>query len=267
MSYSSLGLLPDKGAQKWPDIAAGQGYKNFAQSSWDASEVYVFRANAYGIPIPYNTIFEAYQLLDAYIASMPIGNRNQDIIAITLKADGPAGLTRFEIIFTDAGGMHFNAKDSTEIADRMQKNLIAMGSKVEISNPAFAWVIDSQRVAFWLGKPRLWQYARYQQQETNLGAGNTDYRSKGGGVWGDSTALSPNREIAPYQSPPIRVDDREEPIQGEPGTRYQVEPGTGKKSPSDSDGDSALPLVLAIGIGAAAAYWISQQKERGVSTR
>jgi hypothetical protein len=224
--------------------------------------VYVFRANAYGIPIPYNTIFEAYQLLDAYIASMPIGNRNQDIIAITLKADGPAGLTRFEIIFTDAGGVHFNAKDSTEIADRMQKNLIAMGSKVEISNPAFAWVIDSQRVAFWLGKPRLWQYARYQQQETSLGAGNTDYRSKGGGVWGDSTALSPNREIAPYQAPPIskddrEVDDREEPIQGEPGT--------GKKFASDADGDSLLPVVLAVGIGAVAAYWFSQQsgRERG----
>ena len=258
MSYSSLGLLPDKGAQKWPDIAAGQGYKNFAQSSWDASEVYVFRANAYGIPIPYNTISEAYELLDAYIASMPYGNRNQDIIAITLKADGPAGLTRFEIIFTDAGGMHFNAKDSTEIADKMQKNLIAMGSKVEISNPAFAWVIDSKWVAFWLAKSRLWQYARYQQQGTSLGAGNTDYRSKGGGgVWGDSTALLPNREIPPYQAPPIRVDDSEEPI--------QVEPGTGKKFASDADGDSLLPVVLAVGIGAVAAYWFSQQsgRERG----
>lgn len=263
MSYSSLGLLPDKGAEKWPDIVSGSGYKNFAQSSWDTSEVYVFRANTYGIPVPYNTIAEAYQLIDAYLSAMPMGNRNQDIIAITLRTDGPGGLTRFEIVFTDAGGTHWNAKDSIEIASRMREHLKKEDSKIEISNPAFAWLTDKTKVGFWLAKPRLWQYSRFQQQDTLLGAGNTDYRSKGGGVWGDSTALAPNREVPPYKATPIRVDGDKLPGDADPDTY----PETYQKKPGGSSANISVPLVLAIGIGAAALYWISQQKERGVSTR
>jgi hypothetical protein len=266
MSYSSLGLLPDSGAKQWPDIVAGQGYKNFAQSMWDSGEVYVFRAHAYGIPAPYKSISEAYQLLDAYIASMPKNNRNQDIIAITLKADGPGGLTRFEIIFTDAGGIHMGAQDSVDIAKAMQKNL-PPGSKIEIMDPAFAWVNDDKSVGFWLAKPRLWQFANYARTlpQASLGAGNTDYRSKGGGVWADSTAISPNKEIAPYKPTPVVPPDAPPSSDKQKDVPY-VGPGGDTVLPGIDASESSplLPIALAIGVGVAAAFWFSQQhREEG----
>lgn len=210
MSYKSLGLAYDGTSANYADISYSGPLKSFYQSNYSPSEVYVYRFQVQGLPSPLTSYTQGYDLIDAYVRSMPMGNRNQDIVGITLKPSGSGGLQVVDIVFRDGGETHANADLSVHTLQKMQGFLEAAGSQAKISDGAYAFLNPDKSqnaINFWLSKPAFWSYGRFAAaNKVNLNDGYTEQKAEGRGVWGNSSVLSVHEEIRPKAPKPLYAD-------------------------------------------------------------
>ena len=267
MTYRALGYWGvDFTSHDYPDIGLltdDQGYVRFVQDSYDPEEVYVFRFNVSGLPSQIKTAAQVYPLVEAYVASMPIGNRNQDVRAIALSPSG-GDRYRAELIFHDGGGVHLNSDRVGTVLEKMNKYLVSRSSPLRVIEGAFATVAgDKQKTAkpFWFSKPLLWSYSAFEGSgQSDLAAGFTEAFFKGRrGVYLNSSAIAPQYELPAYESPPIGPSGTPSipgisPPQGTPGQL----PGTASGEIGSSIFSAAIPVIL---IGGLAFYAVNKLKE------
>jgi|GEM_PF-2333049 len=261
MSYRSLGWVgfADGTQHEYQDIRDGQPYEKFNQWSWSGGEVYVFRFKAYGLPSPIKNISDARPYLDAYVLSMPTGNRNQDIRGITVSPSGSGGQQIVEIVFTDAGGVHANGDRAGETLAKMAAALtlkgipasLDKGSVREICCPAYARLTNAEAVQRWLSFPILWSFSRFEASgKSILSQGFTKAWTDGKGVW-VGTALEPRYEIQYQPTKPIVVPP--EPSRGRGETPSGAETPSGFRSEAEEPTNYApfvvVGLVALAGIG------------------
>lgn len=250
MTYQALGYWGvDLTAHDYDDIGfTTSPYQRWVQENWDSHQVYLFRFEVSGLPSKIETAAVPYELIKAYVAAMPTGNKNQDIRGITLKPHGSGGAQLAEIVFTDAGGIHLNSDRAGTTLEKMNASLRSSRPEVEVSRGRYAAIVSDDKAisAFWFSKPILWSSARFDAAGGfDLGLGYTEafYKNRRG-VYLNSSTAKPQYELPAYEPPPIAPPGPKPPGGGGVVT---LEPVV-----IEVDGSpSVWPLVL---VGAAAAF-------------
>lgn len=269
MSYTSLGMTYDGTSANYADISYSGPLKSFYQSSYSPNEVYVYRFQVQGLPSPLTSYTQGYDLIDAYVRSMPMGNRNQDILAITLKPSGSGGLQVVDIVFKDGGETHANADYSVHTLQKMQGFLDAAGVPAKISDGAYAFLNPdkSQKlINFWLSQAPLWSYGRFAAaNKTIISDGYTQHKADGHGVWVNSTVLDVHAEIKPRAALPAAPPAAPPAGQGcAPGFTNQggvCLPEYLGKRPAPEKEANYTPWILASVALAATAVYFAKSKE------
>lgn len=257
MSYGALGYWGvDLTAYDYPDIGVfTKPYHRWTQDSWSSDQVYVFRFEVMGLPCDIQTAAQAYPLIEAYVAAMPTGNKNQNIRGITLKPGGSGCTYLAEIVFTDAGGVHLNTDRAGTTLEKMMTYLRLQNSPAEVSKGKYA-AIDSdekQINSFWFSKPVLWSSALYDSAGgADLRLGFTEaFVKQRKGVWLNSSTAKPQYELPPYEPPPISPPRPRPSPGGMPGS-----------SAVESEEIGILPLVLVGAAAGLAVYYLYGGKAR-----
>lgn len=272
MSYQAMGWFgfADSTQHPYEDVGDGRAYDNFKQASWSVGEVYVYRFIAY-LPAALKSFSQVYPYVRAYVQSMPLGNRNQDILGIAAQPSGSGGETTIEIVFKDAGGYHTNADRAGETLTKMKSALASAGKSLDACCPAYLQLKEAVAVQKWLGRAPLWSYARFNAAGgSDINTGYTKAMEDGSGYWVGS-AQDPRREVAPQ--PPTPIIPPPPDIEPDGGSEVSPERGGGGlkrrapgidliedyEEPTNYGPLIAIGAVAAVGIGL---VWLTRDKAR-----
>jgi hypothetical protein len=140
MSYTGVGFIGWGSGSDYPDIKSGGKYISWWGEDWDDDEVYILRFQVSGLPSTPTSSSQVYPLLRAYVQSIPSGLRNQDVRGITVL---PSGQT--EIVFTDAGGIHYGKMDAGDMQRDMNAALSNMRTSTTTSRTNYRSGFSSRR--------------------------------------------------------------------------------------------------------------------------
>ena len=198
-----MGLAGDVDTSDVAKLFGGE-YREFYQYSWSKSEVYAFRFRATGLPSSIDSPSQAYPLVKAYVATMLLGDRNQDIRGICLKPIGP-GQYQCEIVVTDAGGIHATALGDAAKAKAMGEWLKQQGIAIQVDQAHFLLLNTDDKAAyqFWFSHPIVWSFASYESAgKQAIEQGYTGAYLEGQGVF-LGTAKAVQAQVKPVPQPPI----------------------------------------------------------------
>lgn len=252
MSYSgaALGAVSD-----WSDVGWSAPYHEFWGYKWSTSEVYVFRVRAKNLPAQIESTSQIYPLVKAYVQSLALGDRNQDIRGITLMPLGVSGEYQAEIVVTDAGGVHLNANSPKLTAALMNQTLSDAGVPIRVDRPVMLSLDDGNKAAYslWFSQAPIWSYAAFDSAgRSSIDAGFTRSYLDGRGVWLNSTAGRTQYELPPRKQPEIAPPA---------GSQLPSSPG-GTIAASTDAGATNLKLYLGVVAAmAVAAAVISNRRE------
>lgn len=263
MSYGALGYWGvDRGAYDYEDIGFfTTPYERWNQNFWSSDQVYVFRFEVRGLDVEIEAASQVYPLIEAYVAAMPLGNKNQDIRGITLKPGGSGGILTAEIVFTDAGGVHLNTDRVEDTLEKMQAYLDFKRYQADVYRGRYAQMdTDKKEInAFWFKQPILWSSALFDSAGgSDLRFGFTDAFVKGRrGVWLNSSTARPQYELPNYE-PPLLAPPRPRPTSGS-GT-----PPDNRSTAHvvDDEETGMLPLIFVGTAAGLAVYYLYGRKAR-----
>lgn len=266
MSYAALGFLSfTSGGYNYPDIKSGGQLISWWGEDWDDDEVYVFRFRVSGLPAKIENASQVYPLLRAYVDSIPVGLRNQDVRGIALKPSG--GFYLAEIIITDAGGYHTGKMHADDHLARMRAALENAGSSLSLDQPAFAYINNDlkAKVNFWFSQPALWSFKSYDAAgKGSMAQGFTRSYMDQQGVWLNSSAVSPQYMLRP--PPPVVIEPptpKPAPPKPGPDKTGKTPASTPAMTESMAGGTDPTTLVV-LGVAVAAAiFWTQKRKRRG----
>lgn len=206
MTYAAASALG--AASDWPDIGRSAAYQSFWRNIWSTSEVYAFRFRATGMPSTIESVSQVYPLVKAYVQSMPLGDRNQDVRGVTLTPTGASGSYLVDLVVTDAGGIHLSGVPNADdlYAAAMNEKLAATGTSIRVDRPAMTVLNTANKAAYahWFAQSPIWSYKAFKASESGgIDAGFTRAYLDGRGVWLNSTAVNPQFELAPRKQPEI----------------------------------------------------------------
>jgi hypothetical protein len=257
MSYTGVGFIGWGSGSDYPDIKSGGKYISWWGEDWDDDEVYILRFQVSGLPSTPTSSSQVYPLLRAYVQSIPSGLRNQDVRGITVL---PSGQT--EIVFTDAGGIHYGKMDAGDMQRDMNAALSNMGSSLSVSKTSFAYINNDlkDKLSFWFQQPALWKYASYNAAgKGNISQGFTKAYMDQQGIWLNSSAVQTQYMLKP---PPPVILDAPPSVAAKPPVK-PASPPPGANQPEVVEQGMSTTTVVAIGLaGAAALYFLTQKKGR-----
>ena len=249
MTYASLDL---RALGEWSDIGWSSDYHEFWQYKWSGSELYAYRFLVSGMPAAIESTSQVYPLVKAYVQSLAVGDRNQDIRGITLMPAGSPGQYRAEIVITDAGGVHLNGNEPKVAAAWMNKALYDAGLPLRVSEPAMTKVNEDNKAAYslWFGQSPIWSYRSFDAAGgNNIDAGFTRAYLDGRGVWLNSTAAKAQFELQPRKQPEIAPPSPLQPS------------GPGATQPEAAAPDNFKWYLLSVAALGVAAAFAMQRKQ------